>query len=160
MKNRLATAFDIDTIVKIENDIKVCEDIIAQLNDSNQQMAKVSKNQTLAMDDLNKEEEVNIRLTKINTSIRENKKIEREIQYNILKYQKVEKQQHSAMCLHEEYYRQMRELMKIHKSNQLEKRKEQIDETVKDNLQVKLNLYADKAADGEKPAAEEDAQIQ
>ena len=24
MKNRLATAFDIDTIVKIENDIKVC----------------------------------------------------------------------------------------------------------------------------------------
>ena len=123
-------------------------------------MAKVSKNQTLAMDDLNKEEEVNIRLTKINTSIRENKKIEREIQYNILKYQKVEKQQHSAMCLHEEYYRQMRELMKIHKSNQLEKRKEQIDETVKDNLQVKLNLYADKAADGEKPAAEEDAQIQ
>ena len=160
MKNRLATAFDIDTIVKIENDIKVCEDIIAQLNDSNQQMAKVSKNQTLAMDDLNKEEEVNIRLTKINTSIRENKKIEREIQYNILKYQKVEKQQHSAMCLHEEYYRQMRELMKIHKSNQLEKRKEQIDETVKDNLQVKLNLYADKAADVEKPAAEEDAQIQ
>ena len=54
----------------------------------------------------------------------------------------------------------MRELMKIHKSNQLEKRKEQIDETVKDNLQVKLNLYADKAADVEKPAAEEDAQIQ
>lgn len=160
MKNRLATAFDIDTIVKIENDIKVCEDIIAQLNDSNQQMAKVSKNQTLAMDDLNKEEEVNIRLTKINTSIRENKKIEREIQYNILKYQKVEKQQHSAMCLHEEYYRQMRELMKIHKSNQLEKRKEQIHETVKDNLQVKLNLYADKAADGENPATEEDAQIQ
>lgn len=160
MKNRLATAFDIDTIVKIENDIKVCEDIIAQLNDSNQQMAKVSKNQTLAMDDLNKEEELNIRLTKINTSIRENKKIEREIQYNILKYQKVEKQQHSAMCLHEEYYRQMRELMKIHKSNQLEKRKEQIHETVKDNLQVKLNLYADKAADGENPATEEDAQIQ
>ena len=26
MKNRLATAFDIDTLVKCENDIKVCED--------------------------------------------------------------------------------------------------------------------------------------
>jgi|TARA_B110001450_G_C17381285_1_gene383826 hypothetical protein len=44
----------------------------------------------------------------------------------------------------------MRELMKIHKSNQLEKRKEQIQETVKDNLQIKLNVNASKAADGEK----------
>lgn len=43
------------------------------------------------MDDLNKEEEVNIRLSKINNQIRDNKKIVREIQYNILKYQKIEK---------------------------------------------------------------------
>ena len=150
MKNKLATAFDIDSIVKIENDIKVCQDELESLNDTNAQMLKVSKNQTMAMDDLNKEEEVNIRLSKINGQIRDNKKIVREIQYNILKYQKIEKQQHSAMCLHEEYFRQMRDLITIHKNNQVEKRKEQIQETVKENLQQVLTKNASKAADGEK----------
>ena len=36
MKNRLATAFDIDTLVKVENDIVVCQETLASLNDTNQ----------------------------------------------------------------------------------------------------------------------------
>jgi hypothetical protein len=44
------------------------------------------------MDDLNKEEEVQIRLTKINEEVRDSKKIIREAQYNILKYEKIEKE--------------------------------------------------------------------
>lgn len=61
----------------------------------------------MAMDDLNKEEEVQIRLTKINEEVRDSKKIIREAQYNILKYEKIEKEQHKVMCSHEEHYKQM-----------------------------------------------------
>ena len=45
IKKRLETAFDLETITKIENDIKVCEDQIAQLDDQREQIMKVSKNQ-------------------------------------------------------------------------------------------------------------------
>lgn len=44
------------------------------------------------MDDLNKEEEVHIRLGKILDQIKENKKMIREVSYNILRYDKIEKE--------------------------------------------------------------------
>jgi len=65
MKKRLETAFDIDTITTLENKIQVAEADIAELTDQNTQIQKVSNNQQEAMMDLNKEEEVQIRLGEI-----------------------------------------------------------------------------------------------
>lgn len=45
IKKRLETAFDLETITKLENDIKVCEEQILELNDQTEQILKVSKNQ-------------------------------------------------------------------------------------------------------------------
>jgi hypothetical protein len=44
IKKRLETAFDLETITKLENDIKVCEEQILELNDQTEQILKVSKN--------------------------------------------------------------------------------------------------------------------
>ena len=57
------------------------------------------------MDDLNKEEEVMIRLDKIKDQIKDNKRSIREVSYSILRFDKIEKEQHKIMSMHSEYYR-------------------------------------------------------
>jgi len=44
------------------------------------------------MDDLNKEEEVMIRLSKIQDQIKDNKRTIREVSYSILRFDKIEKE--------------------------------------------------------------------
>ena len=52
----------------------------------------MSKNQQMAMDDLNKEEEVQIRLAEIVNQIKTGKREMRHVQYDIMKFEKIEKE--------------------------------------------------------------------
>jgi len=80
IKRQLETAIDIDTITAMENDIKNKEMVLQKLEDQNESMKKVGKNQLKAMADLNKEEEIGERLRNLNENIRVTKQEIREKQ--------------------------------------------------------------------------------
>eukprot|EP00347_Sterkiella_histriomuscorum_P001895 403370257 len=115
IRRKLETNVDINLITELENEIKNKEQLLAKLEDQNNQIKKVGFQQQRAMQDLNKEEELQQQLSHTNMQIRQVKLDTRQIQEQYKEIDKSIQEEHKIIYDLEERYRKINALIAIKK---------------------------------------------
>ena len=112
MRRQLEGSYNIDKIIGLEDEVKNKERILKELQQENESLMNVQREQEKALLSLKKDYEFDDKISELNTELKQAKEKLRKLQFKQRQEEKILKQQHEHAIVLEERCKRMEQLVK------------------------------------------------